>query len=128
MNVQAEESAILIVDSGFAFRAESNDHWDYRIYLDVDRELSITRGIARDSELEGVEEAENLHRNRYGVAEDIYSAEVDRTRWRMSSSTTLISPIPRGVQRPRTAAPVRLRNSQCAWGLARRCPTPGMPR
>jgi uridine kinase len=75
--VQAADNAILIVDSVFAFRAQYNDHWDYRIYLDVDRELSIARGIARDSELEGLEEAENLHRNRYSVAERIYSTEVD---------------------------------------------------
>jgi uridine kinase len=75
--VQAEKSAILVVDSVFALRAEYNHYWDYRIYLDVDRELSIARGIARDCDLEGVEEAESLHRDRYGVAEDIYSAEVD---------------------------------------------------
>jgi uridine kinase len=75
--VQATDDAILIVDSAFAFRSEYNDYWDYRIYLDVDAELSIARGILRDSELEGADEAENLHRNRYGVAERVYRTEVN---------------------------------------------------
>ena len=75
--VQAAANAILIVDSAFAFRPEYNEYWDYRIYLDVDHELSIARGMARDTEQEGAEEAENLHRDRYGVAERFYATEVN---------------------------------------------------
>jgi hypothetical protein len=67
---------VLIVDSVFAFRAEYNDCWEYRIWLDVDPELALRRGITRDSALEGLAEASRLHRDRYQVAEAIYLAEV----------------------------------------------------
>jgi uridine kinase len=40
--------AILIVDSVLAFRPEYNDCWEYRIWLDVDPETALRRGIARD--------------------------------------------------------------------------------
>lgn len=69
-------SAVLIVDSVFAFRPEYNDLWDFRIWLDVDPELSLARGIARDTAAEGLDEATRLHRDRYHAAELIYLAEV----------------------------------------------------
>lgn len=75
--VRAPANAVLIVDGVFAMRAEYNAYWDFRIWLDVDFELSVERGVARDSDMEGRVEAENLHRNRYGAAERIYMAEVD---------------------------------------------------
>lgn len=74
--VCAPADAILIVDSVFAFRPEYNDLWDYRIWLDVDAEASLARGISRDAEMEGLEEAARVHRNRYHAAESIYIAEV----------------------------------------------------
>jgi uridine kinase len=67
---------VLIVDSVFAFRPEYNDCWEYRIWLDVDPELALRRGIARDRGLEGTQEATRLHRDRYQVAEATYLAEV----------------------------------------------------
>jgi uridine kinase len=73
----APADAVLIVDSVFAFRPEYNAYWDYRIWLDVDPQLSLTRGITRDSDSEGPETATHLHRNRYQVAEAIYRAEVN---------------------------------------------------
>jgi uridine kinase len=72
----APAGAVLIVDSVFAFRPEYNDCWEYRIWLDVDAELAMRRGIARDRGLEGAQEATRLHRDRYQVAEAIYLAEV----------------------------------------------------
>ena len=69
--------AVLIVDSVFAFRPEYNSYWDYRIWLDVDTQLSLSRGISRDTETEGFEAATQLHQNRYHIAEAIYVAEVD---------------------------------------------------
>ena len=47
-SVAAPTDAILIVDSVFAFRPEYNAFWDYRIWLEVDSQLCIGRGIARD--------------------------------------------------------------------------------
>ncbi len=75
--VDAPANAVLIVDSVFAFRPAYNEFWDYRIWLDVPAELSLRRGIERDREAEGLEEAERLHRDRYHVAEQIYIDEVD---------------------------------------------------
>jgi uridine kinase len=74
--ISAPDGAILIVDSVFAFRPEYNDFWDYRIWLDVDAELALSRGISRDAAMEGAEEAARVHRDRYHAAEMIYRAEV----------------------------------------------------
>jgi uridine kinase len=75
--VTAPADAVLIVDSVFAFRPEYNDLWDYRVWLDVDADVSLERGIARDAEREGLQEAARVHRDRYHAAELIYLAEVN---------------------------------------------------
>ena len=74
--ISAPAGAILIVDSVFAFRPEYNDCWEYRIWLDVDPETALRRGIARDCAAEGAEEAARVHRDRYHAAVTIYLAEV----------------------------------------------------
>jgi uridine kinase len=74
--VTAPDGAVLIVDSVFAFRPEYGDCWEYRIWLDVDPETALRRGIARDSAAEGTEQVTRLHRDRYHAAETIYLAEV----------------------------------------------------
>ncbi len=76
ITVTAPTDAVLIVDSVFAFRPEYNDVWDYRIWLDVDAEIALRRGIGRDAEAEGVDGATRVHRDRYHVAEALYVAEV----------------------------------------------------
>jgi uridine kinase len=69
---------VLIVDGVFAYRPEINAYWDLRIWLEIDPELSVRRGIERDREIEGsAEEAEALHRDRYLVGELLYIDEVD---------------------------------------------------
>jgi uridine kinase len=79
ITVAAPANAVLIVDSVFAFRPEYNDLWDYRIWLEVDAEVALRRGIARDAEAEGVDGATQVHRDRYHVAEAMYVAEVGPT-------------------------------------------------
>ena len=74
--VIAPQDAVLIVDSVFAFRPEYNDLWDFRIWVDVDAETALTRGVSRDAAMEGVDEAREVHRDRYHAAEQIYIAEV----------------------------------------------------
>jgi uridine kinase len=73
----APDDAILVVDSVFAFRSEYNIFWDYRIWIEVSARVSVARGIIRDTDLEGLEEATAVHRDRYQVAEEIYVGEVD---------------------------------------------------
>lgn len=67
---------VLVVDSVFALRPELDDAWDLRIWVAVDPELSVARGVARDSHGNGAEAAEALHRRRYLVGELIYRDEV----------------------------------------------------
>lgn len=76
-SVQAPVDAVLIVDSAWAFRPEYNEFWDYRIWLDVDADMALARGIARDTEMERLEEATRVHRDRYHASQRIYLAEVD---------------------------------------------------
>jgi uridine kinase len=76
LTVSAPPGAVLVVDSVFAFRPEYDDCWEYRIWLDVDAETALRRGIARDSAAEGEQEAARVHRDRYHAAEAIYLAEV----------------------------------------------------
>ncbi len=75
--VELPSDTVLIVDSVFALRLEYNDLWDYRIWLEVDREVTVRRGIERDSGREGIDAATEVHRGRYYLAESIYLAEVN---------------------------------------------------
>lgn len=75
--VTAPPDAVLVVDSVFAFRPEYDDCWELRIWLDVDPDQALARGIARDAAREGVEGATRLHRDRYHAAELLYLSEVD---------------------------------------------------
>ena len=77
VTVEAPRNSILIVDSMFAFRPEYDDFWDFRIWLDVPMETSLSRGIERDKGSEGAEEAERVHRDRYQIAEMLYLNEVN---------------------------------------------------
>ncbi|MGW6916394.1 uridine kinase [Kitasatospora sp. NPDC054939] len=67
---------VLVVDGVFAFRPEVDDHWDFRIRLQVDDELSVRRGAVRDRNWAG-SDAESIHRDRYLVAEHLYVRETD---------------------------------------------------
>jgi hypothetical protein len=58
------------------FRPEIDDHWDFRIWLNVDVETSVMRGIARDRDPDDAA----LHETRYLPAERVYLAEVDPMR------------------------------------------------
>jgi uridine kinase len=74
--ISAPPDAVLIVDSVFAFRPEYNEFWDYRIWLDIAPGVALSRGIARDTAMEGAAEAASAHRDRYHVAVTIYLDEV----------------------------------------------------
>ena len=75
--VMAPDDAVLIVDSVFGMRPEYDEFWEHRIWVEVHRDVALTRGIERDVPLEGRAEAERLHRERYQVGEDLYLVEVD---------------------------------------------------
>ena len=76
--VEMPADGVLVVDGVFAFRPELNRDWDVRIWIDVDDEVALKRGIARDHEMEGsADAAERLHRERYQAAEAIYMSDVN---------------------------------------------------
>jgi len=76
--VEVPADGVLIVDGVFALRPELDGSWNLRIWLAVDPELSVPRGMARGAFTEGGDDkAEALHRNRYLAPELIYMAGVD---------------------------------------------------
>ena len=77
----AAEDAVLLADGVFALRPELNDHWDLRIFLDLDFATVLERGANRDqSWTDSWEEAAELYRSRYIPSEQLYLAEVDPHR------------------------------------------------
>lgn len=70
------EGAALIVDGVFAIRPEINHLWDLRVWFDIDEHQSVGRGTGRDHARVG-DAAAALHRDGYGVAEEIYIRETD---------------------------------------------------
>jgi uridine kinase len=75
--VDAPNDAVLVVDGVFGMRPEYDEYWDLRIWLRAEPTVSIARGIARDAELEGYEEALRLHTTRYSIGEQLYVDEVN---------------------------------------------------
>ena len=75
--VRMSEHGVLVVDGVFALRPELDYHWDLRIWVDIDRELSASRGVDRDAAREGTSQAEAIFRERYVPSEDLYIAEAD---------------------------------------------------
>jgi uridine kinase len=74
--VDAPRDAVLIVDGVFGMRSEYDDCWDLRVWLSADSEVAEARGIERDVEMEGRDEAVRLHTTRFSVGEQIYVNEV----------------------------------------------------
>lgn len=66
---------VLIVEGTFLQRPEFDGAWDVVVFLDIDPELSLARGLARDSAtLGGPEAAADLYRERYLPAWAMYAA------------------------------------------------------
>jgi uridine kinase len=75
--IHAPGDAVLLADGVFGMRPEYDAYWDLRIWMDVPAALALERGIARDTEMEGADEAERLHRDRFHPGERLYVEEVD---------------------------------------------------
>ncbi len=75
--VQISSNAVIITDGAYLFKSTYAEHWDLKIYLKVDFEVAMDRGVARDTELLGdSKNAEMKYRNRYHKASKIYIKEV----------------------------------------------------
>lgn len=75
--VDATDNAVLVVDGVFALRAAYLPFWGLSVWLDVNEEESLARGVGRDRAREGDDAAVRLHRDRYAASERYYIAEVD---------------------------------------------------
>jgi uridine kinase len=80
----APDDAVLLLDGVFLLRPELNGVWDVRIFVDVDAELSLARGVERDLVFEpaatrdaGRERRIRVWRERYLPADDAYLRGVD---------------------------------------------------
>lgn len=70
-------NGVLVVDGVFACHPALDPCWDLRIWVEIDAELSVRRGIERDTAMEGnADAAERLHRDRYLASEAHYLEEV----------------------------------------------------
>jgi uridine kinase len=70
---QAPADAILLVDGIFLCRPELDDLWDARVFVDVDPEESVRRGVLRDRTWMGSEEeARKRYQERYLPGEQLY--------------------------------------------------------
>jgi len=77
--VDAPIDAVLVVDGVFGMRPEYDKYWEARIWLHAEPAAALARGIERDAEMEGYDEALRLHTTRYGVGEQLYVDEVRPT-------------------------------------------------
>jgi uridine kinase len=77
---QAIEPSVLVFDGVFLLRPELADCWELSVYVVVPPEVSIQRGIERDSVLMGGDqEAANHYHRRYLPGQALYDAEVSPT-------------------------------------------------
>ena len=75
---EAASDSILVFDGVFALRPELLDYWDYSIYLYVDEQTSLKRGIERNPGEE--ETTEHRYNVRYLPGQLIYHKEADPKR------------------------------------------------
>jgi uridine kinase len=82
----APDDAVLLVDGVFLLRPELAGFWDVRIFVDVDAEQGLARGVERDLVFEapetraaGRERRIRVWRERYLPADDAYQRDVQPT-------------------------------------------------
>jgi uridine kinase len=83
----APDDAILLLDGVFLLRPELNDLWDVRVFVDVEAEVGLARGVERDLSFEAPEDRAaarerrvRVWRERYLPADDAYLRNVQPRR------------------------------------------------
>ncbi|WP_432166941.1 uridylate kinase, partial [Streptomyces sp. bgisy031] len=70
--------AVVIADGAYLLRPELRELWDFRIFVEIDFDLVLARGAARDSAWMDSEQAAAEHYRTYYIpAEQLYDAEAD---------------------------------------------------
>ena len=76
--VQLKRNAVLLTDGAYLFKPIYREHWDLKIYLKTDFETALSRGVQRDAQkLGGEDAARSKFLNRYHKASQIYIDEND---------------------------------------------------
>ncbi|HET7014182.1 MAG TPA: uridine kinase [Streptosporangiaceae bacterium] len=69
---------VVIADGAYLLRPELRDLFDFRIFVEIDFDLVLARGAARDAAwMDSAEAAAERYRNYYIPAERLYDTEVD---------------------------------------------------
>ncbi len=75
----APDDAVLLMEGVFLLRPELNGNWDVRVFVDIDAEQSLERGVERDLTLAAAApraalraQREQVYRERYLPADDRY--------------------------------------------------------
>ncbi len=70
--------AVVIADGAYLLRPELRDLWDFRIFVEIDFDLVLARGTARDSAwMDSAQAAAEHYRRYYIPAEQMYDTEAD---------------------------------------------------
>ncbi len=76
--MHAPADAVLLFDGVFLLRPELNDHWDARIFLSIDFDVSLQRTLCRDLTLFGTRERiTERYEHRYIRGQKIYLRDVE---------------------------------------------------
>lgn len=74
--IDVDQETIVLFEGVFLFRSELQEYWDYVIYLQIDPETSLQRGLVRDSHLlGGVDSTREKYMKRYIPGQGIYHAK-----------------------------------------------------
>ena len=71
--VSVEAHSVLLFDGVFLFRTELNAYWDFRILLEIDAAISVSRAVERDA-IDPPDVVRRKYRERYEAAWQIYVA------------------------------------------------------
>ena len=77
--IMAKPDSILLFNGIFLNRPELRDYWDFSIYLYIDEDESIKRGLSRDNG--DAEETKLLYLNRYLPGQRIYQKESEPMKY-----------------------------------------------
>ena len=72
-SISVGAGCVLLFEGIFLFRRELNAYWDFRVLLDIDQATSLSRDLARDTDVIGpAEVVRRKHEARYEPAWQIY--------------------------------------------------------
>lgn len=76
--IHIEPDTVILFEGVFLFRPQLRDYWDVRIFVDIPFDLSLERGLERDSHLLGGKElTKEKYLNRYIPGQKLYFSESD---------------------------------------------------